>query len=73
VDVALEDQGLLGIRSRGHFNRTLPPLPDDEQRFWEYLNYVLAALGLAAVFFVHRLRARTKRARYAAWLATGSA
>jgi ABC-2 type transport system permease protein len=73
VDVALEDQGLLAIRSRGHFNRTLPPLEENEQRFWEYLNYGLALLGLVLVLIVHRMRTRTKRARYAAWLAPGNA
>ena len=72
VDVALEDQGLLSIRSRGHFNRTLPPLPEDEQMFWEYLCYGIALLGIAGVFLVHRVRAKAQRARYSSWLAAGS-
>jgi ABC-2 type transport system permease protein len=72
VDAALEDQGLLAIRSRGHFNRTLPPMEENDQRFWEYLNYTLALLGLVVVFFVYRMRSRSQRARYAAWLAPQS-
>jgi ABC-2 type transport system permease protein len=49
MDWALEDGGLLGIRSHGHFNRSLPPLEKDEQLFWEYLNYALALFALAAI------------------------
>jgi ABC-2 type transport system permease protein len=62
LDWALEDQGLLGIRARGHFNRTLPPMDQGTQVFWEYLNYALAilALGLVAVFRYQRQRARQK-------------
>lgn len=60
VDWSLEDQGLLGIRSRGHFARTLLPLGRDAQTLWEGLNYGLAVLGLFIVWLVHRgLRRRT--------------
>jgi ABC-2 type transport system permease protein len=65
IDWALEDQGLLGIRSRGHFARTLVPLERDTQTFWEYLNYGLAVGGLALVWFLNRRRRRTAQARYA--------
>ena len=51
VDWAVEgDQSLLGIRGRGHFNRTLDPMSEDQQRVWEYANYALALAGLAVVF-----------------------
>ena len=49
LDWALEDGGLLGIRSHGHFNRSLPPLAKDEQLFWEYLNYALALMALIII------------------------
>lgn len=65
IDWSLEDQGLLGIRSRGHFARTLVPLGRDAQAFWEYLNYGLAAAGLVLVWFLNRRRRRTAEARYA--------
>lgn len=65
VDWSLEDQGLLGIRSRGHFARTLVPLGRDTQAFWEYLNYGLAVGGLVLVWFLNRRRRRSAEARYA--------
>ncbi|MEC8056890.1 MAG: Gldg family protein, partial [Pseudomonadota bacterium] len=49
VDWSLEDEGLLSIRSRGHFNRTLPPMEQSAQMFWEYLNYALAILAIILV------------------------
>ncbi|NIP14735.1 MAG: ABC transporter permease subunit [Pseudomonadales bacterium] len=71
VDWSLEDQSLLSIRSRGHFNRTLPPLLDEEQLVWEYLNYALALLGIGVVFAIHRGRKRKADRTYAGWLAGG--
>ncbi|MGV3592387.1 MAG: Gldg family protein [Gammaproteobacteria bacterium] len=68
VDWALDDSGLLAIRSRGHFNRTLPPLEQGEQMVWEYGNYALAAiaLGVVALWQRRRLHAKQKAwARYA--------
>ena len=52
VDWSLEDRGLLSIRGRGHFSRTLLPMTRDIQFFWEYLNYGLALLGLLLVWLV---------------------
>lgn len=71
VDWSLEDQSLLSIRSRGHFNRTLPPLDAGEQAFIEYLNYGLALLGVAIVFFIYRRRRQGTRLKHEAWLAGG--
>jgi ABC-2 type transport system permease protein len=65
IDWSLEDQGLLGIRSRGRFARTLVPLDRETQAFWEYLNYGLAVGGLALVWFLNRRRRWTAEARYA--------
>lgn len=64
VDWSLEDRGLLSIGSRGHFNRTLPPMPQRAQVFWEYLNYALAALALGTVALVRYRRQRSRRRAY---------
>ncbi len=50
VDWSLEDRGLLQIRGRSHFSRSLIPINKNIQLFWEYLNYTLAALGLLAIW-----------------------
>lgn len=49
IDWSLEDRGLLDIRGRAHFSRTLDPLSRKSRMFWEYLNYGLALLGLFLV------------------------
>ena len=54
IDWSLEDRGLLSIRSRGHFARTLLPMSSDMQAVMEYGNYVLAILGLFAVYGGYR-------------------
>ena len=64
VDWSLEDSGLLSIRSRGNFNRTLPPMEPSSQMLWEYLNYALAALALFVIALVERRRRRIKQLRY---------
>lgn len=73
VDWTVEDSSLLSIRSRGHFNRTLPPLNESSQMMVEALNYLLALLGVALVFGIHRRRLAGQRAKYRAWLAGGAA
>ena len=60
LDWALEDGGLLGIRSHSHFNRALMPLDKDEQLFWEYLNYALALIILSVIALWQR-RSRISR------------
>lgn len=64
VDWSLEDAGLLSIRSRGHFNRTLPPMAQSSQMFWEYLNYALAAFALTIIALVERRIRRMRQRRY---------
>ena len=64
VDWSVEEQNLLDIRSRGHYNRTLPPLREETQRVWEYANYLFAMVGLAAVFGVSHHRRATRRQAY---------
>jgi ABC-2 type transport system permease protein len=73
VDWSLEERGLLGIRGRTHFSRTLRPLDRVHQMFWEYLNYALALLGLFLVWLVRRRMARQARIRYRAILSAGRA
>ena len=69
IDWSLEDRGLLAIRSRAQFARTLVPLERSDQLFWEYLNYGLALFGLVVVWFWrHQLR-RSDEARYQSILA----
>lgn len=69
VDYSLEDANLLTIRSRGHFNRTLPQLAENTQLFWEYLNYglVLCALAMLGVSQMQLKRRRQTR-QQAAWI-----
>lgn len=72
VDWSLEDAGLLSIRSRGHFNRTLPPMEHGTQLFWEYLNYGLAVVALLAIALLERRQRQIKQRRYVELLAEPS-
>ena len=67
IDVSMEDSSLLSIRSRGHFNRTLPPLENAEQRSLEYVNYACAILGLLLVAVVSLVSRRVVRNRRSQW------
>ena len=73
VDWSLEDRGLLSIRGRTHYSRTLSPLGKEAQVFWEYLNYGLAILGLFVVWILRRLSISKARIRYQAVMNTGRA
>lgn len=74
VEWAVEDQGLLSIRSRGHFNRTLPPMVQSARRFWEYVNYALALAAIILLAFIQGVRRRKRMKRYlAAFAAEGGA
>jgi ABC-2 type transport system permease protein len=66
IDWSLEDRGLLTIRGRAHFSRTLEPLDRESQLFWEYLNYGLALVALFLVWMVRRFVNRKAESRYAA-------
>ena len=65
IDWSLEDQGLLAIRGRTQFSRTLAPLGREAQMFWEYLNYALALLGLGLIWLMRRQHEHQARLRYA--------
>jgi ABC-2 type transport system permease protein len=69
IDWSLEDRGLLSIRSRAQFARTLVPMEHNAQLFWEYLNYGLALAGLFVVWLWRRRVGSADRARYRAILA----
>ena len=69
IDWSLEDRGLLSIRSRAQFARTLVPMERSGQLFWEYLNYGLALLGLVAVWFWRRWVRQSEQVRYRSILA----
>lgn len=70
VDVALDDTGLLSIRNRGQFSKTLPPMENSSQKFWEYLNYLLAAAAIAIIFGLTRLWHRRTENQQIKWLAS---
>nr|WP_241263058.1 Gldg family protein [Parahaliea mediterranea] len=69
IDWSLRDSSLLRIRSRGHFNRTLPPMSNQAQTLIEYFNYALALAWLALLALVHWLRARLRMRHYRKTLA----
>jgi len=64
IDWSLEDRGLLTIRSRGHFNQTLPPMTRPQQQSWEYINYGLVLLGLLMMVMIRRIALAKKRNHY---------
>ncbi|WP_221795268.1 Gldg family protein [Oceanobacter mangrovi] len=64
VDWSLQDRDLLTIRSRSEFNRTLPPMTEQQQIFWEYLNYGSALVLLLVLWGVVSLSRRRREARY---------
>jgi len=68
VDWSVEDQGLIGIRSRGNFNRTLPGMDEGTQSLIEYLNYGLAVIGVGLVMLYFRSRQKRRTIEQSAWL-----
>lgn len=62
LDWSLTDGSLLQIRSRAHFNRTLPPLQSQSRSRLEGFNYAAGLLVLAAFGLLHGLRERRRRA-----------
>lgn len=70
LDWALEDEGLMSIRARSNFNRTLPTLEQSTQAFWEYLNYALALVALVLVGLVQYRVKRAREQQYRQWLAS---
>jgi len=73
IDWALEDESLTGIRARGNFNRTLPPLEEGTRSTLEYVSYLLALLGVLVVYIVYRQLRRRKQRQVLAWMQGGAA
>ena len=68
LDWALQDDDLLTVRSRAHFNRTLPPMEREAQVIIEYFNYGLAVAWLVLLVLVQWLRKILRSRRYASRL-----
>ena len=64
LDWALQDNALLDIRSRAHFNRTLPPMDKQSQAVLEYVNYGIALLWLGLLAAAYWLRKLARRRHY---------
>lgn len=60
IDWSLDNQGLMRIRSRAQFARILQPMTHHDQLFWEYLNYILALVGLGLIW-IWRYRVKARR------------
>lgn len=57
VDWSVEDLDLLGIRSGGSYAHVLAPMTEQDQQFWELVNYafaLVALLGIGAVWYLRR-------------------
>jgi ABC-type uncharacterized transport system involved in gliding motility auxiliary subunit/ABC-type transport system involved in multi-copper enzyme maturation permease subunit len=65
LDWALQEEQLLQIRSRAHFNRTLPPMEQRLRISLELFNYGAALGWLAFLALLFWLRKRRRRAHYA--------
>ena len=69
IDLSLEDQGLLSIRGRAQFSRTLVSMAPSRQAMWEYLNYGIALAGLLGIWFWRRWAKRSSLMRFQKFLA----
>ena len=69
IDWSMEDASLLGIRARGNYNRSLPPMEQKTQMVWEGLNYLFAALALGLVALARRIHDKRRLAQYQAMVA----
>ena len=61
----LEDEALMSIRGRKHFNRTLPPLDESNITFWEYFSYIVSLLAIIVIAIVQVRRYRLGNKKYA--------
>lgn len=73
IEWSLEDSGLLSIRTRSHFNRTLPSLEQGSQMLIEYLNYGIALIAIFLVAWLHLQWQKRRARRYISILAGGGA
>jgi ABC-2 type transport system permease protein len=61
VDWSVEDLDLLGIRSRGTVTRVLKPMTPADEQTWEFVNYAVALLALAAIGALWYYRRRNEQ------------
>ena len=61
VDWSVEDLDLLAIRSRGTVTRVLDANVEEQQTFWEGLNYVLALFSLVAIGVIWNVQRRNEQ------------
>ena len=61
MEWSFEEPGLLKLRGRGDYARTLLPLSREQQRQREYLNYAAAIAGVMLLYLVERLLRRRRR------------
>lgn len=64
LDWALQEEQLLEIRSRAHFNRTLVPMEARARTLIELFNYGLALAWLAVLAILKLLRKQLRRRRF---------
>ncbi|MCB0324351.1 MAG: Gldg family protein [Bdellovibrionales bacterium] len=73
IDWSLEERGLLSIRGRGHFARTLLPMSDDLRLLFEYMIYFAMLVELGALYGLYRMVRRKRRRFYRSIVSTGAA
>jgi ABC-2 type transport system permease protein len=61
MEWSFEEPGLLQLRGRGDYARTLLPLSREQQRLREYLNYAAAIAGVMLLYLIERLLRRRRR------------
>ena len=61
MEWSFEEPGLLKLRGRGDYARTLLPLSREQQRLREYLNYAAAIAGVVLLYLIERLLRRRRR------------
>jgi ABC-2 type transport system permease protein len=61
LDWSVEDLDLLAIRSRGTASRVLRPEAEEQQSFWEVLNYTVALLALVGIGVVWNSQRRNEQ------------
>ena len=63
TDWTVEDTGVMSIRGRGQFSRTLPSLSSGEKQVWEYANYVVAIVLVVIVVLSNMFLEAARRRR----------
>jgi ABC-2 type transport system permease protein len=61
LDWSVEDLDLLAIRSRGTATRVLSPEAEEQQSFWEGLNYTVVLLALVGIGVVWNIQRRNEQ------------